>query len=133
RGVGVNYAAEFVALVVRAACQRLLMLFLIGDDATGPAADARVSAKERFAVLSAIFLKFARIHDARYDLRHIVLFAGIARKDSVDVLAGKEWVARFHMAERRCVWRPHLVHERANPRDARVVIRFAKIHCAADL
>jgi hypothetical protein len=36
-------------------------------------------------------------------------------------------------AERRRVRRAHFVNERANPRDARIVVRLAKIHGAADL
>src|SRR5437879_8262062 len=108
RGLGINHAANFYTFLVRAARQRLHVFFLIGHDADSPSSDARISAQQRFAILRAIFFEFAGVYDARDDLFHVVLFSGIARKYSVDVLAGKERVARFHMAERRSVWRAHL-------------------------
>src|SRR6202158_531534 len=77
-GLGVNHAAKFDALLVGAAPQRLHVFFLIRNNSTGPAADARVSAKQRLAVLRAIFLEFARVHDARDNFPHVVLFSRIA-------------------------------------------------------
>jgi len=70
---------------------------LIRDNSDGPAADARVSAKQSFAILSAIFLEFARVHHARDNFPHVVLFSRIARKDSVNVFAG---IQRFALISR---------------------------------
>ena len=44
-GLGVDDAAEFDALLVGAAGERVDVFFLVGDDADGPAADARVAAE----------------------------------------------------------------------------------------
>src|SRR6266436_2565668 len=133
RGLGIDYAAKFDAFLVRAARQRLHVFFLIGYDADGPAADARVTTEQSFSILCAIFFEFTGVHNAGDDLPHVVLFSGIARKQPVDIPGGKERVARFHMAEWRSVGRAHLVYQRANPRDARIVVRLAEIHRAANL
>ncbi len=132
-GLGVNHTAKFDALLVRAARQRLHVLFLIGDNSDRPAADARVSAQKRFTVLRAIFFEFACVHDAGDNFPHVVLLSRIARKYPVDVFCGIKRFARFHMTERRRVGRTDFVDERANPREARIIIRLAKIHSAADL
>src|SRR2546428_4630066 len=60
-GLGVNHAPELDALLIRAWRECLHMLFLIGDDADCPAADASVSAEHRFAVFGAIFFKLAAV------------------------------------------------------------------------
>ncbi len=78
RGLSINYAAKFDAFLVRAASQCLHVFFLIGDNPDGPSADARVSAKKRFAVFRAVLFELARVHDARDDFPHVVLLAGIA-------------------------------------------------------
>ena len=111
----------------------LHVLFLIGDDADGPAADARVTAENGFTVFGAIFFKFAGVHNACDDFAHVVLLGGIAGENSVDFVAWIERLARCNVAERRRIRRAHFVDERANPRDARVVVRLAKIHRAANL
>ena len=133
RGFGVNHAAKFHALLVRAARKRLHVFLLIRDDSNGPASDARIAAEQRFAAFGAVFLEFAGIHDAGDDFAHVVLLAGIARKDSVDFFRRKERFARLGMTERRRIWRADFVNQSANSCDARVVIRFPKIHGAADL
>src|SRR6266849_4694057 len=133
RGLGVNHAAKFDAFLVRAARQRLHVLFLIRHNPDGPAADAGVSAKKSFAVLRAVFFEFACVHDAGDDFPHVVLFAGIARKYPIDVFGGKKRLARFHVAEGRSVWRANFVDQRANSKDARIIVWLAKIHGAADL
>src|SRR5947208_16349702 len=83
RGLGINHATEFDTFLVRAARQRLHMFFLIGDNADGPPADARVSAQHRFAILRAIFFALAGVHNPGATFPHVVLLPGIARKDSV--------------------------------------------------
>src|SRR3989475_280678 len=133
RGLGINHAAKFDTLLVRAARQCLHVFFLIGDNADGPAANAGVSAKKSFAVLRAVLFELARIDGARDDLLHIVLLRWVAGENPVDVVGGIEWVARFHMAERRSIRCADFVDQRADPRDAGIIIRFAEIHRAADL
>src|SRR6266849_2825928 len=124
---------KFDAFLVRAARQRLHVLFLIRHNPDGPAADAGVSAKKSFAVLRAVFFEFACVYHAGDDFAHVVLFAGIARKYSIDVFGGKKRLARFHVAEGRSVWRANFVDQRANSNDARIIVWLAKIHRAADL
>jgi len=53
RGLGINHAAKFDALLVGAARQRLHVFLLIRDNADGPAADARISAEQCLAILNA--------------------------------------------------------------------------------
>src|SRR5258708_9967103 len=112
---------------------RLHVLLLIGDDADGPAADARVAAKHSLAVLSAVFLEFAGVHYARNDFAHVILLGRIAGKNAVDFVSREERVARnsFTKNGRRSV--AHLVDQRPNALEARVIVRLAKIHGAADL
>ena len=109
------------------------MLFLIGDDADGPSADARIAAKQRLAVFGAVFLKLASVHDTSNYLAHVVLPGRITGKDAVDFLGGIKRVLRLYMAEGRGIRRAHLVRQRANARDAGVIVRLSKIHRAADL
>src|SRR5579864_6383979 len=109
------------------------MLFLIRNYADSPSADARVAAKQRLAVFSSVFLEFAGVHDARNDFAHVVLLDRVAGKNSVDFVTGEERVSWFYMAEWRGIGCAHLVCERSNTLEACVVIRFAKIHRAADL
>src|SRR3984893_761177 len=114
RGLGVNHAAKFHALLVRTASESLHVFFLIRDDADGPAADARIAAEQRFSGFGAVFLEFSGIYDARDDLAHIVLLAGITRKDSVDFFGGKKRFARLGMAKRRRIGRADFINQRAN-------------------
>src|SRR3989441_3917027 len=86
----VDYAAELDALLARTAshCRddALHVFLLVGDDADGPAADARVPAEHRLAVFGAVLLKHRAVHDPGNDLPHIVLLRWVGREDSVDVL-----------------------------------------------
>ena len=131
--LGVNYASKFDALLIRAAGQRLYMFFLIRNDAHSPSLDPRIAAEQRFPVFRAIFLEFARIHDACDDFAHVILFGRVAGKDSVDFVRGKKRLPRLGMAEGRGSGCAHLVYQRANAVETRLIIRFAKIHRAADL
>src|SRR6266404_4640252 len=133
RGLGINHAAKFDTFLVRAARQCLNVFFLIRDDADGPAANARIAAKKGFAILRAVFFEFACIHNAGNDFSHVVLLARVARKDSEDIIAGVERVARFHVAEWRSVRRADFVNKRPNSKNARIIIRLAEIHRAANL
>src|SRR5258708_2656635 len=85
---GVNHTAELDAFLVGVGRVGGDVLFLIGDDAYGPAADARVAAKERLAVFGAVFLEFAAIHQASDDFSHVVLLGGITGEDSVEFVDG---------------------------------------------
>src|SRR5258708_23616638 len=99
------------------------MLFLIGYYTDRPAADARVAAQHRLAVTLAVFLELAGVHDARDDFTHVVLFRGIAGKDSINVVRGIQRLARSDVAEGGGARSTNLVDQRANPHDPRNVIQ----------
>src|ERR1700687_3238690 len=109
------------------------MFFLIGDDSHRPAADAGVSAKQSLAILRAILLKFAGIHSTRDDFAHVILFPGIARENSINVLGGIKRIARMRVTEGSSVWPAQFIRQRANSCQARFVVGLAKIYGAADL
>ena len=109
RRFGINHAAKFHALLVRAACQRLHMLFLIGHDSDGPASDARIAAQNRLSILGAIFIELAGVHDARNDLPHVILLRGVAGKNAVNPFARILRRTWRYMAKRRRIRRAHLV------------------------
>src|SRR5262249_14864633 len=100
-GLGVDDAAKFNALLVGAAGKRLHMLFLVGDDAHSPSANARIAAEQSLAVFGAIFLEFAGVDDAGNDFAHVVLLARIIGEDAVDFLALVQRLARRDMTEGR--------------------------------
>src|ERR1700688_2530594 len=87
-GFGINHAAEFDAFLVGAAREGMDVFFLVRDDADGPATDARVAAEQGFAVLGAIFVELAGVHDAGDDVTHVVLLAGVGGEDAVNFFAG---------------------------------------------
>src|SRR5258708_3326103 len=109
------------------------MLFLIRHDSDGPTPDAGIAAQQRFARFGAVLFEFSGVHDARDDLAHVVLLAGIARKNAVNLFGGMERLARLYVAERRWIWRADFINDCADAPDARVVVRFPKIHGAANL
>jgi len=121
-----RFWSEWGALVV-------MCFFLVGDDAYGPAADARVAAKERLAVFGAVFLEFAAIHQASDDFSHVVLLSGITGEDSVEFVDGIQRFFQARVAEDGRVWRAILSTR------ARIRFRqdsssgFAKIDGAANL
>ena len=78
RRLGINDPAKVDALFARPVGGDLDVLFLIGDNPYGPAADARVAAKHGLAVFGAVFLERARVHDPRDDFPHVVLPGGVA-------------------------------------------------------
>ena len=109
------------------------ILLLVGDDADGPAADARVAAQHRLAVLGAVFLEAAPVHDARDDFAHVVLLRRIGRENAVNLLGRIRGRLGWLAVEGRARAVAHFVDERANPREAGLVVGLAKIDRAADL
>ncbi len=57
------------------------MLFLVGDDADGEAADARVAADEGAAVVGPVFVELAAVGEAGDDFVHVV---GVGRRVGID-------------------------------------------------
>ena len=76
-GLGVDNAAELDPPLAGARRDSLHVFFLVGDEAYGPAADARVAAQQRLAVLGAILFKSAAVDDPRNHLPHVVLLDGV--------------------------------------------------------
>ena len=93
RRLRVNHASEFDALVA-GMVHLLHMGLLVGDDADGVAADARVATKHGLAVLGFVFVELAAVDDARDDLLYVVLPGRVAVEDAVDFLGGIERLAR---------------------------------------
>src|SRR4029077_13590652 len=85
---GIDDTAEFDALLIRAASQRLNVFFLIRDDADGPSTDAGVATEQRLAIFGAVFFKLASVDDARDDFAHVVLLAGVVGEGAVDFARG---------------------------------------------
>ena len=65
---GIDDAAELDALFAGVAGLRL-MLLLVGDDADGEAADARVAAEDGAAVVGLVLVELGAIDEARDELR----------------------------------------------------------------
>ena len=67
-----------------------LRCFLVGDDADGGAADARVSADEGAAVVGIVLVEFAAVDDAGDEFVHVVdvarLLPGRDRGGAVEVV-----------------------------------------------
>src|SRR5262249_8329018 len=114
RGLRVNHAPKFNAFLIRSPGLRLHVFLLIGDDADGPAADARVTAQDGFAIFCAILFELTGIYDARDDFAHVVLLARIARIDAVDFLGREERVAYGYLAKDGSGSVAHFVDEGAN-------------------
>ena len=84
---GIDDAAELdapVALMI----DLLHVQLLVGHDADGIAADARVAAQQRLAILGLVLVEVAAVDNARDDLAHVVLRGRIAVEDSVKLLRG---------------------------------------------
>ena len=109
------------------------VFFLVGDDARGPAPNAGVTTEQRFAVLGAVLLEFAAVHEAGNDLPHIVLLGGVAGENSVDFFGRIKRIVRGDVTENRRIGRADFVGKGPDTFEARLVIRFAKVHRAADL
>src|SRR5262245_16366129 len=88
RGFGVDDAPKLDALLVGVRRGGLHVLFLIGDDADRPAADAGIATKQRFAVFVAVLFEFAGVDDAGNDFAHVVLLGRVARENSVNFVGG---------------------------------------------
>src|SRR6201999_1438280 len=93
-GFSVDDAAELDAFLIGTARKRGDVLFLIGDDADGPAANARVSAQNGLAVFGAVFLELAGVDDTGDDFAHVILLAGIVGKGAIDFACGIKRLAR---------------------------------------
>src|SRR6202022_1460514 len=106
--------------------------FIVGYDSDGPAADSRVPANQRFAVLRAILFKFTAVNDARDHLPHVVLAGWIRRKNAVDFFRWIRGMFRFLVVKSSGEWMSHFIDECANASQAGFIVRFAKIHSAAD-
>src|SRR5947209_19799002 len=108
------------------------VLLLVGNDPHRPAADARISAHHRLAVLGSVFLEGARVHDAGDDFPHVVLPGRIAREDAVDLVRRVGRGLRGYAIEGRARPVSHFVYQSANPLQTRVVIGFVEVNGAAD-
>ncbi len=64
---------------------------------------------------------------------HVVLAAGIAVEDAVDILRSVARLLGFLAIEDALLALAHLVHQQANALDAGLVVRLAKVDGAADL
>src|SRR5580693_1211662 len=132
-GFGINDASEFHVRFAGVGLGVADVSFLVGDDANGPPADARVTAKNRRAIFSAIFIPAAAVHDARDDFVHVILFAGVRRKNAIDFTGRVERRFGRFVVEWRIAGMADLIYKRADTVEAGFVIRFAEIHGAADL
>src|ERR1700688_2405332 len=109
------------------------MLFLVGDDADGPPADAGVAAEKRFAVFDAVLLEDAAIHDAGDDFAHVVLLGWIAGEDAAQFAGGIQRIDRLGVAENWRIGRSYFVDQSADAFETGFVVRLAEVHGAADL
>src|SRR5579875_689039 len=133
RCICINHAAELHPLFSAFVRDGLDGFLLIGDNAHCPAADSRVAAQERLAVLGAVFVKPAAVHYARNDLPHIVLSGGLAGENPVDFICR---VSRrfFLMSIKYNQWlTTYFANQRSNSCKAALIVRFAKIYRSADL
>src|SRR5215467_7891480 len=117
RRLGIDHTTKLDAFLVGAARESLHVLFLVRNDSDRPATDASIAAKQRLAILGAVFLEFTRIHKTRNDFSHVVLLGGIAREYPIDFLSRAKRLPCLYVAERRHVRRAHFVRKRSNPRD----------------
>src|SRR5207248_6256461 len=86
-GLGIDDATELHALPTRVV-GLMDVLLLVGNDADGEAADARVSAEDRLAVRRLVFVELRAVDDARDDLLGVVLARRVAIEDAVDLFGG---------------------------------------------
>src|SRR5262249_43423831 len=98
-GFRVDDAAELDAFLIGMGRVGSDVLFLVGNDADSPAADARVAAEQSFAVFGAVFLELAAVDEAADDFAHVVLFGGIAGEDAVEFVDWVERLLRARVAE----------------------------------
>src|ERR1051326_3046168 len=77
------------------------MLLLVGDNADGVPADARVTAEQRLAVLGLVFVESAAVDDAREHVAHVVGLRRIGFEDSVQLFSGIFRRLRLAMVEGR--------------------------------
>ncbi len=88
---GIDDAAELDALFAGVAGLRLVLL-LVGDDADGKAADARVAAEDGAAVVGLVLVELGAIDETRDDFMHVVGVAGgacgIGIDEGVEIFGG---------------------------------------------
>ena len=70
---------------------------LVGHDAHGVAADARIAAQQRLAILGLVLVEAAAVDNPRNDLAHVVLPRGIALINPVQLFR------RVERRLRRCL------------------------------
>ena len=84
RALGIDDAADFDAFRARGRTHGdglVLVGLLVGDDADGVAADARISAKNGAAKVRLVLIEFAAIDDAGDHFAHVVDIACARARD----------------------------------------------------
>ena len=132
RRLGINDPAKFnpsLALVR----DGLLVRLLIGHDSHSKAADARVPAEQRLAVVGLVFVEAATIYDPRQNLFHVVRTGGVGFVNPINLLRRIERRFGFFAIEGRGAFVSQFFHQRADARQATLIVGLAIIHRAADL
>ena len=130
--LGINHSAKLYPpfALVR---DGLLMRLLVGHNPHREAADARVTAEQRFAVIRFVFVEAAAVHQARQNLFHVVRACGIGFVDPINLLSRIERRLGFLAIKGRGAPISQLFHQRADAYQATFIVGLAVVHRAADL
>ena len=129
--LGINHAAKFNSLA-SFVVGLLGVHFLIGDNAYGKPANARVSTDHGLAVFRLILIEAAAINDSRQHLLHVIRTRGRGIVDTINLLGGERRRFRLLAIPGRETAVTPFFDQRADARDAGFIRRLAIIHRAAN-
>ena len=127
----VDHASELDSLV-SFMIGLLRMEFLIGYDSHRKAANAGVSANESFSVLRLVLVKAAAIEHARQHFFHVIRPRRRRIVNSIDFFRSQFGLNRLLTVPRREPPVSPLLHNRADSRDASLIVLLAEVDGAAD-